>query len=1344
MQSATSPSARPYQILSNSANLAECPNAIPLGKSANITRGDLHGNSVMLMHQLRLHGVIYAPNPDMKIKGLLPELEGIVDRYTDTKMDSVYNELVTVIEQLELGAIQKREAQNPEEKTTKEQYDKFKQLISRLACDPNAIGLLRSIGDMLADRRGNDVLTLLFFGLLKQFNIPYKIVYSNHDSSFLGGWMGSDIYLMPSEEKEKKNSDATHLRLYKKDTELFAYYIEGKEHTLESPKNFDLFKIPNLNPNGVLNNSLTYEQQLPFDILLYQTQTRGHTVASRGDSSLGASQAASFYAMRKLITKGIIKQKEFDDLVKEVYLPHLKLIDYEIDEKTQPPTLFLFTHAPVGLETYKELAKEFKVPYPSEPMTMDALCKMIDGINTQFTERLKTDEGIIDLVKKSWPDNDFNPSLSKPLARITWNRNAEYYEPDSWTEKQLELPTMVSPGIAGAFKVCVIHGHVGSADLSHVFSNFINVDSEFGKRALKDIGTLVTLVTHPTRQPLELTATAAAAKHAPTTATLAAAAAVQPIPAKTPASKLARSKAFEEALKEANLEEVKLLINSNPALLHGRYGLFDSPPLVMAMALGVEALRKENPDQAEKFYKLADMLSKERTIEVNAQDKAGNTALHRVCFDLNYRKEKGGYATPPKKFKDTIKEIAERLLSHPDIDVDKANFKEPNPEIVFEFAKKQELSLNKIVPGLVAKIKTKHEETLAAKTTTGLAGKTTTPTAPIVQPEPAKTPAVQSEPVKASAVQPAPVKTPVAELSIHDTFAKAIEEGKVEEVKKMIDFHNGLLSERYGAFNSPPLVMVVTLAGEAIARNEIDKATKLYQIAEQYFDHPRVDYNAQDSKGNTLLHGALNLLTYRNVGGQELGVKTLKLFHAGPSKVSIDIPNNDGVTARDYIKTNQVRLNLGRLQGLGAILFKTSERAFPLLAPTAEAKQPVQPQPSNAALSKLYATLENRPPKIEEAKKLLMDDKSLINARDETGQTPLIRIINILSRFPEPEYGDDGELTPESLQLDDAKFQLQNFRNELLKNRNNNGIKVDLTDNSSETALHHAVRKNDLVFIRNLLECRADFKIKNNDGVSPFKLMIQLIEENKIDKKMLLTMLNQIVPNIPSRAIYTPPPLPVVSAKAEQLLKEDEAWLLKCFPEAQASGQNEKMDYRDMNVILDHNPSLVNIQNAKKETPLIASVKAMQQAVRNDKKDEIKKHAELINDIINRPGLNIDLTDEEGHTALYYLSLINYVESSNLILKFLERGANPTLGEQTDTPLDRIANASLTLEDTSSPILLDVAKFYEELLMKLNLNVTPVMSTSPHSFMAQKAPPEAGSNDQQPATFASKGLGGGQ
>lgn len=1095
MQSSTSPSSSPYhQLLRPRVGLGECPNATPLGKSANITRGDLHGNSVMLMHQLRMHGVIYAPNPD-------------------TKMDSLYTELVSIIEQLEFVAINKREAKDPEEKTTKELYDKFKEIIAKLVCDPDGVGLLRSIGDMLADRRGNDVLTLLFFGLLKQFNIPYKIVYSNHDSSFIQGWMGSDLYLMSSDEK-KINSDARHLRLYKKDEKTLAYYIEDKEHTLDKPEDFDLFEKSDLYKNGVLSCSLSNSQRWASDILLYDTTQKKHTVAPRSDASLGIGQAASFYAMRKLITKGIITQEEFDRLVKEVYLPHLKLIDYEIDDKTQPPTLSLFTHAPVGFETYKELAKEFKVPYPPEPVTMNALCKMIDGINNQFTERLKTEEGIIDIVKKSEPDDDRSPSLSLPLARITWNREATY---GGWfNSKPLELPTTMNRGTADAFNLYVVHGHVGSSDLSYVFSNFVNIDSEFGKGSLKEAGYLITLVTHPTRQPLELTATAAAAKHAPSTAALAAAAAaaVQPEPVKTLAAKLAPNEAFAKALEEAKLEDVKSLINSNPELLHGRYG----------------------------------------------------------------------------------------------------------------------------------------------------------------------------------------------------------------------------------SFNSPPLVMVVSLAGEALAKNEMDKVAKLYQIAEQYFDHPKVEYNAQDNKGNTLLHGVLNLLTYRNVGGEQLGVKTLKLFHSGPSKVSIDIPNSEGMTVRNYIKANQVRLNVGRMRTLGTILHNTSEAKFPLLAPTAEAKQSVvnmQSQPSNEALSQLFAALESLPPKIEEAKQLLKEHRSLINTRDQkTGHTPLIRIINIIHRFPEIKFGDDGALTPESFQVEDAKSKLTSLRKELLTDGNNNGIKVDVTDNARETALHHAVRIKDFFLVTDLLECRADLKIKNNDGVSPFKLMMQLIEEEKVNRYVFPDVFRKVVSNIPSRAIYTPPPLPIlpcVTNHPEERQKYNEEWLSDILSKTQVSDEVKKRDYKDVISILEFHPSLVNMQNAKKETPLIASVKAMKQAVENNKKEEIKAHVQFIEDIINRPCIDVDLIDAEGHTALYYLSLIDYAESSNLILKFLERGANPSLGEQPDTPLDNFAN--------EVPMLLEVAKFYDKLLSKLDLDGTPRMSTSPHSFMAHKTPAGEDPKDQQTPS-ASKGLDG--
>jgi hypothetical protein len=89
-----------------------------------------------------------------------------------------------------------------------------------------------------------------------------------------------DLFLMPSEGKEKQNSDSTHLRLYKKDGAL-VYYFKDQEYTFEnvefSREVGNLFNMANLNKNGILkNNHLARIQRRVCEGILAEASIRDH------------------------------------------------------------------------------------------------------------------------------------------------------------------------------------------------------------------------------------------------------------------------------------------------------------------------------------------------------------------------------------------------------------------------------------------------------------------------------------------------------------------------------------------------------------------------------------------------------------------------------------------------------------------------------------------------------------------------------------------------------------------------------------------------------------------------------------------------------------------------------------------------------------------------------------------------------------------------------------------------------------------------------------------------------------------------------------------------------------
>jgi predicted MPP superfamily phosphohydrolase len=105
---------------------------------------------------------------------------------------------------------------------------------------------------------------------------------------------------------------------------------------------------------------------------------KGSTIAE----GLGKDDAKSLFNLGILLENGLVKQREVNQLVEEVYKPSLRAISYTIDNSTQPPSITLFTHAPVGFETFEEMAKLYQIPYKDD--TVEDLANTIDLINEAF------------------------------------------------------------------------------------------------------------------------------------------------------------------------------------------------------------------------------------------------------------------------------------------------------------------------------------------------------------------------------------------------------------------------------------------------------------------------------------------------------------------------------------------------------------------------------------------------------------------------------------------------------------------------------------------------------------------------------------------------------------------------------------------------------------------------------------------------------------------------------------------------------------------------------------------------------------------------------------------------
>ncbi len=86
----------------------------------------------------------------------------------------------------------------------------------------------------------------------------------------------------------------------------------------------------------------------------------------------------SYLALYRSLEDGIMTKSSVDDLVNQVYLPQLILLDYSFYNEQ----LTIFSHAPMDLDTIKELAQQFEVLY--EGPCMFGLMRTIEQINKQF------------------------------------------------------------------------------------------------------------------------------------------------------------------------------------------------------------------------------------------------------------------------------------------------------------------------------------------------------------------------------------------------------------------------------------------------------------------------------------------------------------------------------------------------------------------------------------------------------------------------------------------------------------------------------------------------------------------------------------------------------------------------------------------------------------------------------------------------------------------------------------------------------------------------------------------------------------------------------------------------
>lgn len=122
-------------------------NLIQLNSSEQITIGDLHANAMLMIHFLVINQILVFNVDD-------------------------YLSLVKIYYCA------------PDYFYTKQDFNSFAKLLDKASVN-SEVGLVRFLGDMLADRGKNDYFILLILECLTKNNISYEILFSNHDADFI-------------------------------------------------------------------------------------------------------------------------------------------------------------------------------------------------------------------------------------------------------------------------------------------------------------------------------------------------------------------------------------------------------------------------------------------------------------------------------------------------------------------------------------------------------------------------------------------------------------------------------------------------------------------------------------------------------------------------------------------------------------------------------------------------------------------------------------------------------------------------------------------------------------------------------------------------------------------------------------------------------------------------------------------------------------------------------------------------------------------------------------------------------------------------------------------------------
>ncbi len=177
--------------------------------------------------------------------------------------------------------------------------------------------------------------------------------------------------------------------------------------------------------------------------------------------NLGFGQAASMQNLQQLIDKKLITRAQVDAVVKNKYLPNVKLLSYTLDDANG--RIGIFTHAPVGMECLQAIAAKLGVEFKDK--SINDLAQTIENINNIFNEQYVKTNRVHTLFdsETGFRDPAFADPVTAPFTHLIWNRDHNVNRPVDHK----------------GYKIKWIHGH--DARPSNILHRIYNLDNFLGK-----------------------------------------------------------------------------------------------------------------------------------------------------------------------------------------------------------------------------------------------------------------------------------------------------------------------------------------------------------------------------------------------------------------------------------------------------------------------------------------------------------------------------------------------------------------------------------------------------------------------------------------------------------------------------------------------------------------------------------------------------------------------------------------------------------------------------------------------------------------------------------------------